>query len=352
MKQFIVFIALAGFVLTIPYFVIPPVRAQNYQAQDSSTLTLYIENDVFAGTDREYTNGMKLTWISQDFSDFREGKQLPCWSNVIIELLPFVNRKGYQKTLSLSFGQNMYTPDDIEAEFPAADTRPYAGITYFSIGFHGRNQRIMDSLELSLGMVGPHSYAEECQKRVHIWTDSDYPNGWDNQIEDEFIANLYFERKLRLLSSELWHDLAWDIIPHVGCAFGNAFIAANTGTQLRCGWHLPNDFGTYQIRPGSDSNAPLDENDPRFLSEREQIGIHTFLAFDINAVFHNILLDGNIFRKSYSVEKEPYVSSIIWGIGVILERWKITYSYVLRSKEFKTQENEQVYGSITLSYTF
>ncbi|MBW2561068.1 MAG: DUF2219 family protein, partial [Deltaproteobacteria bacterium] len=59
------------------------------------------------------------------------------------------------------------------------------------------------------------------------------------------------------------------------------------------------------IRPGSDSNAPLDSTDPR-LSRPRRFGFHLFLAANGTAVAHNILLDGNTFRDSHSVDKKHF----------------------------------------------
>ena len=35
-------------------------------AQNRGAFSFYLENDIFAGTDRYYTHGVKLTWISPD----------------------------------------------------------------------------------------------------------------------------------------------------------------------------------------------------------------------------------------------------------------------------------------------
>jgi len=113
MKQHGVIYAIFGLLFGMLVSLNIPAHAENHLADESNTLTLYIENDVFAGTDREYTNGTKLTWISKDFSDLSANPHLPHWSHPLIEHLPFVNREAYQKTVSFSFGQNMYTPDDI-----------------------------------------------------------------------------------------------------------------------------------------------------------------------------------------------------------------------------------------------
>jgi len=327
--------------------------AQAGESQEANTLTFYQENDIYSGTDRDYTNGLKFTWISQDLSEYRQNPHIPVWSYPLIENLPFVNEPGFQRTFSLSLGQNIYTPEDLQKYEQTDGDRPYAGIMYLEIGFHSRNYRRMDTIAIDIGIIGPHSYAEKSQKAVHEWTGSHYPNGWDSQIKDEPILNLYYERKWKFIQGNKGiRGFDYDFVPHIGCAVGNAFTGINAGGQLRFGWNLPNDFGTFIIRPGSDTNAPLDVNDPRFFAEKKQFGIHIFAAIDSMAVQRNITLDGNLMRSSYHVDKEPFVASFACGVGMIIHRFKITYSYVFTTKVFETQEDEQNFGAVTISYTF
>jgi len=328
------------------------VRAQTDTPREATTFTFYQENDIYAGTDRGYTNGIKFSWVSADLTEYRQNSHIPAWSYPLIDALPFVNQPGFQRNISLSIGQNMYTPEDIMEEELIEGDRPYAGLSYLGIGFISRSSSRMDTLEFDVGIVGPHSYAEKSQKTVHKWTNSDYPQGWDNQIEDEPFLNIYYERKVKLLRSANPESIGYDVIPHAGCALGNAYTAANAGAQVRWGWNLPNDFGTSLIRPGSDTNAPYDEQDPRFYPEDRQFGIHAFAAVDGSAVLRNIVLDGNLFRRSYHVDKEPFVARVLFGVGTIIHRFKITYAYVFITREFETQDGTQAYGTITVSYTF
>ncbi|MBN2034431.1 MAG: lipid A deacylase LpxR family protein [Deltaproteobacteria bacterium] len=320
--------------------------------QDYRTLTFYLENDVFTGTDREYTNGIKFTWISQDLTEYSKNPRIPKWSYPIIKKLPFVNEPGFQRNISLSLGQNMYAPEDLERTDLIPDQRPYAGISYLALGFHSKDSRRMDTLEIDLGIVGPHSYAEEIQKTWHEWIDTRRPRGWDHQLKDEPILNLFYERKRRVLQSEIGHGFSYDLISHLGCSLGNAFIGANFGGQFRFGWNLPNDFGTFLIRPGSDTNAPMDEKDPRFLTAFQRLGIHIFAGFDARAVIRNILLDGNTFRDSHSVHKRFFASDFMVGVGVFIHRFKISYAYVCQTKEYDTQGDRQEYGAITVSFSY
>ncbi|MFZ7111185.1 MAG: lipid A deacylase LpxR family protein [Desulfatiglandales bacterium] len=319
---------------------------------DHRTFTFYLENDVFTGTDREYTNGTKLTWISQDLRNYREDPRVPEWSYPIIEHLPFVNKPGFQRNISLSIGQNMYAPEDLERTDLIEEERPYAGITYLALGFHSKDRGRMDTLEIDLGILGPHSYAADIQKTWHRWIDSTDPKGWDNQLKDEPVLNIFFERKWRLLRSSLGHGWAYDLIPHLGCSLGNAFTGADFGGQVRFGWNLPQDFGTFLIRPGSDTNAPMDEEDPRFYPLYHRFGVHVFAGLGAKAVARNILLDGNTFRDGHSVDKRPFVGHFMMGMGMIIHRFKISYAFVLQSKEYNTQREGQRYGSLTVSFSY
>ncbi|TFG90408.1 MAG: lipid A deacylase LpxR family protein [Syntrophobacterales bacterium] len=230
----------------------------------TSTLTLYFENDTFYDTDREYTHGTKISWISPDLSDYRNNPLIPAWSCPLIERVPFLNKPGYHHCVSFSLGQSIYTPEDKERSDLITNERPYAGITYLAVGFHSKNDRQMDTLELDIGIVGRHSYAQDCQQTVHRWVSAADPKGWKHQLRDEPVLNAFFERKWRVLRVKSDRGFGLDVIPHIGCGAGNALTGANAGGQIRFGWNLPNDFGTFLIRPGSDSNAPMDSNDPRF----------------------------------------------------------------------------------------
>jgi hypothetical protein len=341
-------------ILILICFLPQPSLAGHEKSSRSDTLTLYLENDAFAlgNNDRYYTHGMKISWISRDLSHYRDIVNAPSWMHQFIERIPVINDPERRRTVSVSLGQNIYTPADQRRSDLILDDRPYAGITYLGLGLHSKSRRLMDTIEVDLGIVGRHSYAEDCQKEIHSRIGSGDPKGWKNQLHDEPVLNIYIERKWKALQTGNSEGIGFDCIPHIGFAVGNAYTGINLGGQVRFGWNIPNDFGTYLIRPGSDSNAPVDDADPRFLRPFRRFGIHLFFAVDGNAVARNIFLDGNTFRDSHSVSKKPFIADLIGGIGMIIHRFKITYSYVHRTKEFDTQRDEQNFGAISVSFTF
>lgn len=337
----------------LAFFVPQPVLAADDPAGSSDTLSLYLENDAFSfnNRDRHYTHGTKISWLSRDVAGYRDIQAMPALVGAFVDRLPVISDAGRLRTLSFSLGQNIYTPEARGRTDLIVDDRPYAGVLYLEIGLHSRNRSFMDSLGLVVGLVGPHSYAQDVQKIVHQWTHDIVPRGWKHQLQDEPIVGLYIERKWRLKRFGNHSGFGLDVIPHAGLGVGNAYTGFNAGGQVRFGWNIPHDFGTYLIRQGSDANAP-DDDDPRLSQPLSRFGIHGFLAVDGRAVARNIFLDGNTFVDSHRVDKNFFVADCIGGVGMIIHRVKITYALVYRTREFKTQSKEELFGSISLSYTF
>ncbi|HTB79471.1 MAG TPA: lipid A deacylase LpxR family protein [Opitutaceae bacterium] len=318
------------------------------RARSAPTFTVYFENDVFANTDRHYTNGVKLSWLSADLTSWGQTG----WRQSFLNALPFVNRPEGQKNFGVALGQNIYTPQNISASVPDPKDRPYAGWSYLEFAFISKTPAIADTISIQLGIVGPHSYAEETQRIVHEWIDSTHPRGWDHQLHDEPGVNLIYERRWRLYARTLANVLGLDLVPHAGASLGNVQTYANAGGTLRLGLNLPSDFGVQLARPGSIGGTPADDLDPRVALDRN-FSLFVFTAADGRAVGRDIFLDGNTFRSSPSVDKEPFVADLSAGVGLIAGRWQFTFTEVARTREFKTErESHDDFGSVTVSRAF
>jgi len=328
------------------------LASEKKRPEESNTVTFYMENDVINNRDGQYTSGVKLSWVSKDLSNYRENEGVPEWSYPVTDRLPFNKKPGYQRNISFSIGQNIYTPDDTNRADLIKDDRPYAGVSYMAIGFLSKNKKRMDTFEIDAGILGPHSYASKFHIFFHKRIGAKEAKGWDNQLKDELFLNLSYERKWRAFESDLGSGFGYDLIPYAGFSAGNFLTAAAMGGQLRFGLNLPDDFGTLLIRPGSNTNAPVDDKDPRFSPAPNPFGVHMFLGVDAFAVARDIVLDGNTFTESHSVGKETVVCRFIGGIGILFHHLKITYANVRETKKFKTQKEYQRYGSFTVSYSF
>ncbi len=308
------------------------------------TFTVYWENDSFAGTDRDYTNGVKFTW-STPF-DRLDNSSLPAWSFPFFKQLPFVGDVDGTHAVSFSLGQDMYTPAATWLEELVRDDRPYAGYLYGAVGFHTRHANRKDSWELRFGVVGPSSLAEETQNFVHDLLSTDRAKGWDHQLKDEPALDFICESQWQSWSAPLGRRLQVDLIPHLGGRIGTVNVYLNTGAEIRLGWDLPNDFGSCPIRAGCETNSAFQEGSPK------KSRFHFFVSADGKAVAHDIFLDGNLYHDSHSVDKEILVGELMGGFVWQFESMKWTYSYIYRSKQFEEQDENQTFGSLSLAWSF
>jgi lipid A 3-O-deacylase len=309
----------------------------------------YYENDLFTGSDNNYTNGIKLSWVSSNLQDYVSDPCLPVWVRRLNRLSEVLKPGGYDsRNMVVTLGQAMYTPTDLHRRDLIKNDRPYAGWLYLGLAYNARNTRQMDTTEIDIGVVGPASLARQSQNFVHDLRGFERFEGWDNQLHNELGVQIVRERKNKLFVSRNQNGPQFDVISHYGASLGNVKTYLNGGIELRFG-HLPDDFGTASIRPGADSNAPLEENQSRRLNSS---GVHVFLALDGRAVARDIFLDGNTFGSSHSVAKKHLVGDAALGVSWQWEGGKVSYAQYLRSKEFYGQDSSHGYGSLTLSLEY
>jgi len=312
-------ISIVLFCLSTPFY----AAAQDTQIKDNGSFHIYLENDALMNTDRGFTHGFRFSWYSND---------------------KYNNKPDFRSFLSLSIGQNIYTPDDIGQLQLNEQDRPYAGYLYLGIGLHRKNSHWQDTFEFDLGVVGPHSYAEQVQKAAHFLFSHQIPSGWENQLKDEIAVQMIYERKVKLYQAGEKEGFGFEIIPHFGGGLGNVYIYANIGYQIRLGWKLPDDFGMGPFRPGGDCNINS--------RGRKDIGMHVFFAFDGQAVARNIFLDGNTFLDSHSVEKKPLTTNILTGLSLTAGGFNLSLTYVFWTKKFVSEKQKHSFAAFNLSYAY
>lgn len=326
------------------------------EPDDAWTLNFYLENDLFGATDANYTNGVRMSWISPDLESWAEDPAVPGFlnriNNELDELLGF--KKGQSRNLVVSLGHLIYTPEDRQASRLLEGDRPYAGYLYLGLAYQSRTDNRLDTLEVDVGIVGPSAQGELAQDSFHdLWGIEQF-NGWDNQLRDEPILQFTYEYRRRFFRHQLPGGLEQDFIGHMGGALGSASIHANFGGEYRIGWDLPEDFGTSAVRPGGDNSAP-GSGDAR-LSPRARegglSGLHLFMSLDTQLVARDIFLDGNTWQDSHSIDKKHLVADLSVGVSFLLERWKFSYGQVFRTREFEGQPHSHQYGSLGISYTW
>ncbi|MFZ6645510.1 lipid A deacylase LpxR family protein [Undibacterium sp. TJN25] len=330
-----------------------------------SVSNLYFENDLFTGTDRDYTNGVKLSWVSSNLRSYTEAACLPEWIKGLNSLFTAVHPGDFtSRNMVVTLGQSMYTPQDRLRRDVIPNDRPYAGWLYLGLGYNARKSvppqgalpnRLtekldveldrMDTVEVNIGVVGPAALGKQTQDFIHNLRGIGLFYGWDNQLHNELGLQLVAERKYKVSKAGSGGVLHFDAISHYGASLGNVQTYANAGMEFRLGTGLPDDFGSAPIRPGGDSNSPIEGEGSRYATS----GVHAFLALDGRLVARNIFLDGNTFSSSPSVHKKYLTGDAALGFAWQWRGGKVAYAHYINSKEFTTQVNSHKYGSVTLS---
>ncbi|MBW6510403.1 MAG: lipid A deacylase LpxR family protein [Desulfuromonadales bacterium] len=299
-------------------------------------MSFVYENDVFNNSDVHYTNGIRVSWIPAS-------SQTPDWAIKVARAVPWFPRHG-EVLHGYSIGQSMFTSNDISQEVPSPDSHPYAGWLYCSISLSVEAGRQLDQLVLTGGVVGPAALGEQTQKVIHQLVGSQLPQGWDHQLHNEPGLMLSWQRSWRALATRPVAGRQLDLTPHVGMTLGNVLTYGNGGLTLRYGSNLPVDYGPPRIQPGLPGTSHL--------VPAVNVGWYLFAGVEGRVVVRNIFLDGNSFRNSRSVDKEPLVSDLQFGGVILWNRIRLSYTHVLRSREFKTQETRDNFGSINISVQF
>ena len=340
--------------------------------------TARLENDLFANSDQNYTNGVAFTAVSHDITGPIKTACLPVPVRLHTELIRFLNPGFWEgepgaaamQNVVVKFGQSMYTPRDPARTDLIRDDRPYAGLLYVGMSWNRRthdprqNAEMLDTREITLGVIGPLALGRQAQNLVHDTMGADRFLGWDNQLKNEPALQLALDRKYREYRSDgaIQPGFSADTIRSLGLRLGNIETSASVGVEGRIGWNLPNDFGTYPIRPGAENRPPSSaspRNQARLLESgptKLAPGAHLFGTLEAKLIAHDFSLDGNLFRSSHSVTRRPLVAQAALGLSVhgmfAGHGVRLALMRVWRTREFKEQQSNHAYGSVALSIEF
>lgn len=305
---------------------------------DRATWSFVWENDYFANTDRNYTNGLHIAYVSglrepEGASRFFANTVLRTGSDAKV-------RRGF------AVGHSIFTPEDTTASQALPDQHPYAGWLYGEYSVIAQQPRRVQQFTFQAGIVGPAAQGEWVQNNWHDLINGDPVNGWDNQIGNEPGFVLSYDRKFRAFRYRPDAAFGADLTPSIGASVGNVHTRARAGLTLRVGHNLKaDDYGPARVRPALAGTG--------YFSDESDFSWHLFLGLSGNAVAHNIFLDGSLFRDDDpSVDSRTFVGEIQAGLAVQVRRVQIAYTFVERSKEFETQSSHQEFGAVSIAVKF
>lgn len=291
-----------------------PSRAQ---VESPSRVALTWENDVLAGTDRHYTNGLRI-----ELSGRLDPRVLPAWM------------ASGEAAWGLALGQRIYTPERLDVAELAAGDRAYAGWSYVSLSItrHVAALGWEDRIELSLGVVGPASGARATHEFAHELFGSESPRGWRHQLRNEPAIALDYRASVRVARWDAG-GLTCDVRPTLGVSLGNAATFASIGITARMGVGVLTDSASVCPPP---------------------LRVYVTASAELRLVGFDVFLDGSMLRRGgHQVEKERVVADLSVGlVFAIHDRVTLTYAHTFRTKEFVGQVGGDQFGSVNLSISW
>lgn len=313
--------------------------APHAEGQESRGVwSMTTENDLFGGTDRNYSNGLRIERVRPATNAFPLLREAA-------ELVPGLDIERLSLRQGFAIAHAIYTPEDISAVDPDPNDRPYAGWLHFSGTLVASDPDTQDTLQLNLGIVGPSAGGKFVQTNWHELISGVEPRGWDNQLHDELGVELIAQRLQMFDGPDLPLGLETDYGLHISGALGNVRTYAGLGGMARLGFDLDADFGPPRIRPALSGGGVFTPD--------QAFGGYLFVGVDARAVARDIFLDGNTFRDSPSVEdRRPLVADLQGGLALNYENVQVSFTYVHRTEQFKAQAGPQRFGAISVSLAY
>lgn len=199
------------------------------------------QNDIIFGTDKNYTNGFKVGWGSDEIMSSSSQETTYRLSRYLKGYLfvPSWNRSLEKYYTKVSIFQDMYTPDDLSQEERIEDASPYAGHLYLKYVLSQVYKKSTFAYSASIGIVGPSSGAEQTQKFVHKATGSEEPKGWGNQLEDEVTYGIGTTYTYLVWGHQFAYGDDLDFFITTEGKLGNFIRSVSIGTAVRYGRNYP-----------------------------------------------------------------------------------------------------------------
>jgi lipid A 3-O-deacylase len=336
-----------------------PVLGKEFVDDDEGYLTVYFDNDIFGGEDQDYTNGFRLSWISDDRNVEDLGpvqRVLRRFSGDPDSFAPFRSITGFEdpKKIRYNYGfsltQLMFTPEDSYPSSQPEGQRRYAGWLGLGLSLHVKDDAVLNSIEFIIGTTGQNSLAENTQDFIHELKGSDKFNGWDDQIPNEITADLSFVQKRRadFLNMGIG-NLRMDGLTEWGAHLGTFRTEAHLGGLVRVGFNLPPDFSDPRITSTAYSHR-------YFGTDGAYVGnwsVYTLFGAKLHGVAYDATLDGPVFHDFETGNKRtPLVAESFFGFGVRYRSVEVSYVHTWRTEEYREQDGISDFGSVAVRMRF
>ncbi len=283
----------------------------------TSCTSFHIENDIFdpfnKNKDKYYTNGIKISNVTEENNT----------------------------QTSYAVGQNIYTPSKKKADADPAilnKDRPYTGWLYGEYLKNIKEDNVQNTYLLQAGCTGRCSFAKEVQQNFHKLINQDIPT-WDRDYSLKSEPGLVLGIQQTRTQYENKFDIYdTDFNMYGSGRVGNIIDSGAVGINARFGYQLP-EFTPSEIIVKTSKVKPYDYS------------LYLFGRAEQRYVLYNHFLDGSLFQNErHTVDSKDFVNEGQLGISVGYGVFKITYTFVSISDEWKDQNGRVTFGAIDFNW--
>lgn len=282
---------------------------------------LNYENDFFTMSDKYYSQGVNLEFVSPAIQKFFlarllfQNKYLPTQTGIAIE------HQGF-------------TPSNILTGEVLQNDRPYSSslmLKTFSIVTNPHTSHRL-STQLSLGVIGPWAMGKEIQIAIHEKINPDkVPKGWKNQVHNDVILNYQIDYE-----HGLWIKRNFIVTAKGGGRAGTYLTRLNSSFTLM-GGYFDNPF--------------------QFANTRDKnFQIYLYAEPQLNLIVFDATLQGGVFNhhSPYTLSRDE-ISRLVFqqnaGLVVKIKSFTLEYSQTVITREFKTGSPHS-WGSVHVAFAF
>ena len=234
------------------------VRADSWQ--------ILHDNDMLFDSDDHYSAGVQISWMSDSFegNSSKESPYVEFLSDTAEKL--GVSLDGRNRSGSISIQELIITPNDLKQSEPIYNDVPYIGLLSSSFSLLSWDDDDIDEYSLTIGLLGPHSGAEQLQKTVHKIVGSTEPQGWDNQLGTKMIVQIGHMHGVKHYIQEYNEARRFEWLNSYYVDIGNFYTGLGLGSAVRYGENIPSNFAsTTGLLIGGKSNMiELDRKNASF----------------------------------------------------------------------------------------
>ncbi len=298
---------------------------------NAGTNAFILENDTLTGTDKHYTNGIFYTWMSEN-----NDVSVP-------DLLDF---GGDQDNLAISFSHLTFTPADLSDPKVITTDMPYAGYMNLTLLFYKSTKNYFHEFGAGFGAVGPIAQSDRLQKEIHDITGNRQPEGWNNQLRNDYLLNFSYQFGLKTNVIDIG-DFNFDWLANIRFDAGDFYSGALLGTTMRFGNYLPNNFKTTGNFFGGEESALLNFDTPDYFGWSISFGIFG------NTIKRFYVVDE---YEEYQIGNVDYAKGGLFTLSLYLGYFevdlKVRSTYINNENLEINEDNVKKWGGINLIWKF